>query len=222
MEGGSGEERGAGTGNKHALHSCRGRVVPVWLRVCVVFFFSPVFGPPLCCCRGLAVFSSLSFFPLGAAVLDVGLCPWGASLRLAALLRWPGFGPTSSCFSSFSFSLSYLSTPCHNLGTFARLDSLPFLFDGLGLAGCHLGMLLILECSRILNLSLFFHRMRLCTNIHTSMRLYAHNGIEIVKEKFLKTWVFVFSLSLAGFFAETSQIHSADITVLFLHIGLQN
>jgi len=143
-------------------------------------------------------------------------------LRLAALLWWPTFGLTSSFFSSFSSSFSYLSTPCHNLGTFARLDSLPFLFDGLGLAGRHLGMLLVLESSRILNLSLFFHRMRLCTNIHTSMRLYARNGVEIVKSKIRGNLVFRVSLSLAGFFAETSQIHSADITCLFLHIGLHN
>jgi len=123
------------------------------------------------------------FFLLAPPCSLCGCDPGALACALRLLLRRPGFGPTSSFFSSFSFSLSYLSTPCHNLGTFARLDSLPFLFDGLGLAGCHLGMLLILECSRILNLSLFFHRMRLCTDIHTSMRLYARKGIEIVKSK---------------------------------------
>jgi hypothetical protein len=67
-----------------------------------------------------------------------------------------------------------------------------------------------------------FQRACLCTNMQTSNRLYARNGVGIVKRKIRENLSFRLFAFLRWLFAETSQNHCARITFLFLHIGLQN
>lgn len=148
-KGGGSLRKGAGTGNKHARHNRRGRAVPVCWRVSVLFFFSPAFGPFSLFSRFRGFFF-VSLFSVWRRHTRCVPLPMGNVARLAALLWWPGLGPASSFFSSSSFSLSCLSTPCRNLCSFRLFYGLPVLFDGLGLVGCHLDLFLVLARSRLL------------------------------------------------------------------------